>query len=586
MTSKSDKTTKSSKTNKSTKTNKTKHKPYQPWIDKYPEGIDFFAEIDTTPVPERVDKAVKEHATRVAMDFLGAETTYAEMGDQIERMAGALQKELGLKKGNRVALLLPNTPFFPVIYYAALKIGATIVNCNPLYTHSELMHILKNSNPDILVTTDLKLTLEKAEKLMQEGVAKKLLVSHFPNALPGIKKVLFKIFKAKDLAKLSDEKVKANYLDWQALLDNNLQADPVKIDKDDMAVLQFTGGTTGTPKAAVLTHGNIAANLSQIDLWGVDLFRPGATLAAVIPFFHIFAMTVCMNTPLTSGVKVAMLPRYERKSLLEMIHRTKATILPAVPTLSHALATAPERNKYDLSSLKIGISGGAALPNETKQAFAKATGGRIAEGYGLTETSPVLCCAPLYAPNKDNSIGMPLPGTDIQFVDVEDPTKFVGPGERGELVAKGPQVMPGYLDNDDANKESFIDGYFRTGDVGYVDEDGHLYIVDRIKDIIICSGFNVYPRAIEDALYHHDEVDECNVIGVEDEYRGEAPIAFVKRVEGSNLGEEELREHLKKYLSKIEMPREIIFKSELPKTLVGKLSKNDLREEYAKLKKS
>ncbi|WP_424983636.1 long-chain-fatty-acid--CoA ligase [Maritalea sp. S77] len=567
-------------------TKQTEHTPYQPWIDHYPDGIDYFAEIDTTPVPTRIDRAVKEHASLVALDFLGAETTYAEMGDQIERMAGALQKELGLKKGSRVALLLPNTPFFPVIYYAALKIGATIVNCNPLYTHSELTHILKNSDADILVTTDLKLTLEKAEKLMQEGMANKLVVSHFPTALPTLKKFLFKIFKGKDLATLSDQNVKSKYVSWHELLDKNLKADPVEINEDDMAVLQFTGGTTGAPKAAVLTHGNIAANLSQIDLWGVDLFRPDATLAAVIPFFHIFAMTVCMNTPLTSGVKVAMLPRYERKSLLEMIHRTRASILPAVPTLSHALATAPEREKYDLSSLKIGISGGAALPRETQLAFAKATGGRIAEGYGLTETSPVLCCSPLYAPNKENSIGMPLPGTDVQFVDVEDPAKFVAPGERGELVAKGPQVMPGYLDNDEANANAFVNGYFRTGDVGYADEEGHLFIVDRIKDIIICSGFNVYPRAIEDALYHHDEVDECNVIGVEDDYRGEAPIAFVKRVEGSNLSEKELAEFIRQYLSKIEMPREIIFKSELPKTLVGKLSKNELRDEYAKLKKS
>lgn len=567
-------------------TDETKHTPYQPWIENYPEGIDYFAEIDTTPVPFRIERAVKEHASRIALDFLGAETSYAELGDQIERMAGALQKELGLKKGSRVALLLPNVPFFPVIYYAALKVGAAIVNCNPLYTHSELTHILKNSDADILVTTDLRLTLEKAENLMKDNLADKLVVCHFPTALPTLKKFLFKIFKGKDLGKVEHAAVQQKTVGWQELLDKNLKADPVDIDKDDMAILQFTGGTTGLPKAAVLTHGNIAANLSQIDLWGVDLFRPPASLAAVIPFFHIFAMTVCMNTPLTSGVKVAMLPRYERKSLLEMINRTRASILPAVPTLSHALATAPEREKYDLSSLKIGISGGAALPNETKQAFAKATGGRIAEGYGLTETSPVLCCSPLYAPNKDNSIGMPIPGTDVQFVDVEDPTKFVAPGERGELVAKGPQVMPGYLDDDEANEKAFVQGYFRTGDVGYVDEDGHLYIVDRIKDIIICSGFNVYPRAIEDALYQHPDVDECNVIGVKDNYRGEAPVAFVKLIEGAEISEDQLRTHLKQYLSKIEMPREIIFKSELPKTLVGKLSKNDLRDEYNKLKQS
>lgn len=557
------------------------HQPYQPWLNNYPDGIDYFAPIDTTPVPERIARAVRTHAERVALDFLGKETTYAELGEAIDAMAGALQKQMGIKKGDRVALLMPNTHFFPIAYYAALKIGATVVNCNPLYTVSELTHILSASDSKIIITLDLALTFEKAEALAKKGLCEKVVVAHFPNALPTLKKVLYKLLKSKDLSKPDTSSIKSQVMHWDDLANANDVADKVDIAPDDMAILQFTGGTTGLPKAAVLSHQNIAANLSQIDLWGLDLFRPPAGLIAVLPFFHIFAMTVCMNTPLVSGVKVVMLPRYEKLPLLRLIARTKPSIFPAVPTLSHALATAPEREKYDISSIKIGISGGAALPSETKELFAKATGGRIAEGYGLTETAPVLTCSPLYAPNKDNSIGQPLPGTDVQFVDVEDPKRFVGPGERGELVAKGPQVMPGYLNNPEANEEAFVNGYFRTGDVGYIDEDGFIYIVDRIKDTIICSGYNVYPRAIEDALYHHDAVDECNVIGAPDEYRGEAPIAFVKLVDGANVTEEELMTFIKTYISKIEMPREIIFKDELPKTLIGKLSKKELREEYA-----
>lgn len=561
-------------------TKKTEKKLYQPWINNYPDGIDFYAPVDTTPVTEQIEASVKKHAQSVALDFLGKETTFAELGDAIDKMAGALQKQMGVKKGDRIAMLMPNSHYFPIAYYAALKIGATIVNCNPLYTVPELTHILKSSNCKIIVTLDLALTFDKAEALAESGLCENILVAHFPNALPPLKKVLYKLLKSNDLAKVATSTQASKTLHWDDLMNAGHIADKVAVNGDDMAVLQFTGGTTGLPKAAVLTHANIAANLSQIDLWGLDLFRPPATLIAVLPFFHIFAMTVCMNTPLVNGVKVVMLPRYEKLPLLKLITRTKPTIFPAVPTLSHALATAPELDKYDISSIEVGISGGAALPNETKVAFAKATGGRIAEGYGLTETAPVLACSPLYGKNKDNSIGQPMPGTDIQFVSIEDPTVIVEPGERGELVAKGPQVMPGYLDNPEANADSFVNGYFRTGDVGYMDEEGFIFIVDRIKDTINCSGFKVYPRAIEDAIGKHEAVDECNVIGVTDKYRGEAPIAFVKLKDGKSASEAELMDFIKTYISKIELPREIIFKDELPKTLIGKLSKKELREEY------
>jgi len=278
------------------------------------------------------------------------------------------------------------------------------------------------------------------------------------------------------------------------------------------------------------------------------------------------------------------MPRFEVKMMVALLKRTRPDILPAVPTLTLALANAPEVTSEVLSSLNLVISGGAALPTDTREAFAKKSSALLAEGYGLTECSPVVTCAALTEASKPLSIGQPLPGTDVRFLNLEDSKKFAPIGERGELVVKGSQVMLGYYNSEDETKNAFVNGWFRTGDVGYVDETGYCFLVDRIKDLIICSGFNVYPRHIEEAISKHEAVDEVTVIGVKDDYRGEAPIAFVKLLDGKKLSEEDMLSFLKEHISKIEIPREIIFKDELPKTLVGKLSKKELREEYAQLK--
>jgi long-chain acyl-CoA synthetase len=301
---------------------------------------------------------------------------------------------------------------------------------------------------------------------------------------------------------------------------------------------------------------------------------------AVLPFFHIFAMTVCMNVPLCNGTQVIMLPRFELKALLDLFTRTRANVLPTVPTLLNAIARASSAKPEQLASLEVAISGGAALPDEVRAAFSKKSKALLAEGYGLTEASPVVCCAALRVPSKPMSIGMPLPGTDIRFVDI-DTNEPVGIGQDGELQVKGAQVMAGYFDNPEETEKAFMDGWLRTGDVGHIDEDGYVFLVDRIKDLIICSGFNVYPRTIEEALMTHEAVEETNVIGVPDQYRGEAPVAFVKLKAGQTVSEHDLKHYLTERLNKIEMPKEIIFKDALPKTLIGKLSKKELREEYA-----
>ncbi|MBN9317154.1 MAG: long-chain fatty acid--CoA ligase [Devosia sp.] len=553
----------------------------RPWVSHYPEGISWDTPVDLTPVHEQVLAACARTPQSDALDFLGKKTRYGELGKQINAFAGALQSEFGIAKGTRVALLLPNTPFYVIAYYAILRAGGIVVNCNPLYTVKELTHIVGNAGAELMVTLDLSQVFDKAEKLAEAGHVKKLIVCHFPDALPGPKKLLFKLAKSGDLRKLDRSTVADRITRFDQMLARKLAPQPVTIDpKSDVAVQQYTGGTTGLPKGAMLSHANIAANLSQIDAWGCGLFYPPSRVVAVLPFFHIFSMTVCMNVPLSVGAQVVMLPRFELKAFLQLMSRTGANVLPAVPTLIQALARTGERAKPHLVSVEVAISGGAPLSDEVRENWSKVSTALLAEGYGLTEASPVVCCAALRVPSKPRSIGQPLPATDIRFVDV-DTNQVVPLGQRGELQVKGPQVMLGYHDNPEATRAAFMDGWLRTGDVGIMDDDGYVFIVDRIKDLIICSGFNVYPRNVEEAILQHPAVEEANVIGVPDEYRGEAPVAFVKLKDGQQTSEAELKKFLAQSLNKIEMPKEIIFKDQLPKTLIGKLSKKELREEYA-----
>jgi long-chain acyl-CoA synthetase len=553
----------------------------RPWVDHYPDGIAWDVPIDKTPVFEQVLSACAKHANEDALDFLGKKTKFGQLAKAINAFAGALQQQFGVKKGSRVALLLPNTPFYVIAYYAVLRCGGTVVNCNPLYTLDELGHIVGNAGAELMVTLDLKQLFEKAEALSDAGHVKSLIVCHFPDALPGPKSVLFRLAKGRDLAKIKSSRVASKVTHFNDMIARNLTPAPVTIDAEkDVAVQQYTGGTTGVPKGAMLSHANIAANMSQIDAWGCGLFYPPSRVVAVLPFFHIFAMTVCMNVPLCAGAQVVMLPRFELKALLDLLTRTGANILPAVPTLVGALAKAGAKAKPHLTSLEVVISGGAPLPNEIRAEWKNVSEALLAEGYGLTEASPVVCCAALRVPSKPMSIGQPLPATDIRFADVDSGAP-VELGKPGELQVKGPQVMLGYYNDDKASKDVFVDGWLRTGDVGYIDSDGYVFLVDRIKDIIIASGFKIYPRTIEEALAEHPAVDESNVIGVPDGYRGEMPVAFVKLRADAAVTEAELKTYLAGRLNKLEMPREIVFKDQLPKTLIGKLSKKELRAEYA-----
>ena len=416
----------------------------RPWVSHYPPGVTWDIKVDTTPVHEQLLATCARTPDAIALDFLGAKTSFGSLAKSINAFAGALQSRFGVKKGSRVALLLPNTPFYVIAYYGVLRAGGTVVNCNPLYTVHELTHITGNSDADLLVTLDLRLTFEKAEALCAAGQVKTIIVCHFPEALPPLKRLAYSLAKRKDMSDIGRSRVAAQMVRMGDLLARRDAPTPVAIDAErDVAVQQYTGGTTGAPKGAMLSHANIAAQLSQVNEWALGLFEPPSKVVAVLPFFHILSMTACLNLPLCNGAQSVMLPRFELQAMISMIARTRANILLAVPTLLQALANAKDIGDK-LQSLEIAVSGGASLSDEVRQAFGKISPILLAEGYGLTEASPVVCCAALKVPSKPLSIGQPVPATDIRFVDLNDPTKTVALGERGELLVKGQKKVEFY----------------------------------------------------------------------------------------------------------------------------------------------
>jgi long-chain acyl-CoA synthetase len=550
-----------------------------PWLKGYPEGIDWHADLRGGPVQDLLAYAVERHKDRPCTNFLGKRLTYGEIGALVDRTAAGLQKR-GIGKGDHVGLLLPNSPTYVVFYYAVLRTGATVVNYNPLYTAEELESQIRDSRTSVMVTHDLALTFNKVEALIDKGVLDKAVVCSFANLLPPLKRILFRLFKSKQLANVDASSVGPALLLEDALQDNDGAVKPVKISPaEDVAVLQYTGGTTGTPKGAMLTHDNLTINIRQIQLWARNIYEGDERFMAILPFFHVFAMTSILNFGVAMGSEMILMPRFELNEALKLMHKCRPTVLPGVPTLFNALMNHPKIGNHDLSSLKFCISGGAALPLEIKRGFEKATSCTLVEGYGLSETSPVATCNPVDGPVREGSIGLPLPGTTLSIRSLEDPSKEMPLGEDGEICIAGPQVMAGYWNNDAETEESFAGEYFRSGDVGHMDEEGFTYIVDRLKDMIIASGFNIYPRRIEEAIYEHPAVEEVTVVGIPDEYRGEAPKAFIKLRKGKSLDEKDILDFLGAKISKLEMPEEIEFRDELPKTMIGKLSKKELRAE-------
>ena len=553
--------------------------PRFPWLKNYPAGIDWSEKFKGKSLPTLLQETAAQFPNRACTNFLGKELTFAKVQQLVDCVAAGLQRR-GVKEGVNVGLLLPNTPTFVIFYFGILKAGGTVVNFNPLYTVDELAGQAKDAQPHLVVTLDLKALFPKVEAMLASGVVPNAVVCSFAELLPVVKSGLFRLFKSSDVVSWRSSPQAAKIIAYKDLIDNDGKPAPVAIDPDeDVAVLQYTGGTTGTPKGAMLTHSNLTINVEQLRRWAPGLVSGEEQIMGILPFFHVFGMTVVMNFAIAIGATMILMPRFELQQALKMIRSLKPTLMPGVPTLYNALLTSPSLQKGNLSSLKFCFSGGAPLPIEVKRSFEAASGCALVEGYGLSETSPVTNANPLVGVNKSGSIGIPIPATRLSIRSLEDPSKELPLGENGELCIAGPQIMKGYWKRPKETADAMVGEFFRTGDVGYMDAEGYTFIVDRMKDIIICSGFNVYPRRIEEAIYEFPAVQEVTVVGMPDSYRGEAPKAFVKLREGMQATQGDILKFLEHKLSKIEMPAEIEFRDELPKTLVGKLSKKELRAE-------
>jgi long-chain acyl-CoA synthetase len=549
--------------------------------NSYPKGIQWDAHIPVYPVFDMLDATAKRFADRPAFDFLNYKLTWGEIHSQASRLARSLQ-DRGIGKGRRVGLFLPNCPLFVIAYYAVARTGATVVNFNPLYSEKELAHQINDSGTDTMITADLELLYGKMKKMSGNSCLEHLIVAKFTSMLAFPKNILFPIVKKKELAKIEDDSSVAWYHD---LINHHKEPLPVEIDPvNDVVVLQYTGGTTGTPKGAMLTHQNVVANTEQCCMWLNNVTPGQEKMLGVLPFFHVFAMTTVMNFSVRNALEIVALPRFELEATLKLINKKKPQYFPAVPAIYNAVNNYKKLGKFDLSSLKSCISGGAPLPVEVKKNFEKITGCTVVEGYGLTESSPVVSANPLVGLNKAGSIGLPFPGTVVEIINPDDKSTRMPIGERGELCVRGPQVMKGYWNKEAETKDILKDGMLYTGDVAIMDNDGYIFIVDRLKDMIITNGYNVYPRNVEEAIYKMDQVEECIVAGLPDANRGEIVKAWIKLKQGEELSVDQLKEFLTHHISPMEMPRQIEFRDKpLPKTMIGKLSRKDiLLEEKAK----
>ena len=549
-----------------------------PWLDNYPPGVAEQVDIPRVNLARMLDDTAKRFPERPALHYEGRRITYRELADASWRFGAALQ-QLGVNKGDKVGLILPNCPQAVIALFGTLRIGAVVAQNNPLYTERELAHQLADADVDVLVTLDL--VYERVKAVRRTVPIREVVVTSVLDELAGLKRVLAPYTrkgKAVSAQIGRDEPVRR----WRAVLAGSPgPAKEVEVDPDDdLALLQYTGGTTGLSKGVMLTHTNLNANAAQINAWLPDLEPGREVILAVLPFFHSYGMTTCLTLGMRIGAAIVLLPRFELKRVFEAIDKYRPTVFPGVPTMYVAINNSPEASKHDLSSIKACVSGAAPLPLEVSEEFERLSGGRLVEGYGLTESSPVTHANPIYGKRKVGSIGMPIPNTVARVADPEDLSKAMPVGEKGELAVKGPQVMKGYWNRPEETAGVLLDdGWLLTGDMATMDEEGYFAIVDRKKDLIIAGGYNIYPREVEEVLYEHPKIKEACVAGVPHSYMGEVVKAFVVLRDGQEATVEEIRDFAKERLAAYKVPRLVEFRDELPKTMIGKVLRRKLVEE-------
>lgn len=552
----------------------------KPWLKFYDKGVPYTIDYPPVPLFYFLEKAAKEHPDTPCTIFKGAKVTYREMNEITDRLAAGLA-ELGVKKGDRVGIFMPNTPQFVMAYFGILKAGGVVVATNPLYSAREIEHQVNDAGVELMLVMSNFYNLMK-EVQPKTGI-RKLIVTNIKEALPPVLAFLFGLTKEKKggfRVTLAEGDV------WMKdLIERHKPEDRPKIDigPDDVALFQYSGGTTGISKGAVALHRNLVANTLQIRSWMVGCEDGNEVVLMAIPLFHVYGMVAGMCFAMRAAATMVMVPNpRDLKDVLESIQKYKVTVYPGVPTMYNAINNHPDvrAKKYNLSTIKACISGSAPLMRETKETFEALTGGKLVEGFGMSEAPTATHCNPLYGKNPPGSIGLPMPDVDARIVSLDDEVTVLPPGEIGELVLKGPQVMKGYHNMPTETANALRDGWLYTGDIARMDEEGFFYIVDRKKELIKPGGYQVWPREVEEVIITHPKVLEVGVAGIPDPYRGETVKAWVVLKPGETATEDEIKDWCKERLAKFKVPTHVEFRTELPKTTVGKILRRELVRQH------
>ncbi|WP_298830475.1 AMP-binding protein [uncultured Planococcus sp.] len=549
----------------------------KPWLAHYPPEVPHTLEYPSMPVQEYLTKAYEKFPQKVAIHFMGKELSYEELYQSSMKFANYLQK-LGIKKGDRVSIMLPNCPQAVISFYGILYAGGVVVMTNPLYTEREIAYQMKDSGAKAIIGLDI--LFPRISKVLKETDLENVIVTGIKDYLTFPKNLVYPFIQKKQYGmtvKVEHRGINHLFTEIMKTAQPTVQETPFDFE-EDLALLQYTGGTTGSPKGVMLTHKNIISNATMCDSWLYKTTDGEETIIGIIPLFHVYGLTTVLILSVMQGNKMVLLPKFDPETALKTINKQKPTLFPGAPTLYIGLMNHPDIAKYDLSSIEACLSGSAPLPAEVQEKFEKLTGGKLVEGYGLTETSPVTHSNLVWGERTKGSIGLPYPDTDCKIFQTGT-TNPVPNGEIGEIAIKGPQVMKGYWNKPEETAATIVDGWLLTGDLGYMDDEGHFFIVDRKKDMIIAGGFNIYPREIEEVLYEHEAVQECVVAGIPDPYRGETVKAYIVLKEGYNVTEEEFNTYCREHLASFKVPRIYEFRKELPKTAVGKILRRSLVDE-------
>ncbi|MFD6507736.1 long-chain-fatty-acid--CoA ligase [Bacillus sp. NPDC060175] len=548
----------------------------KPWLQSYPDEIPGTISYDIQPLHRYLEKMAARYPEKKALHFLGKDVKFSDFHDKVKKFANYLQR-LGIEKGDRVAIMLPNCPQSVIGYYGTLLAGGIVVQTNPLYTERELEYQLHDSGAKVILCLDL--VFPRVTNVQTATKLEHIIVTRIADFLPFPKNLLYPFVQKKQANLVVNVSESETIHLWKSVERESSTNVEVPCDpENDLALLQYTGGTTGFPKGVMLTHKNLVSNTLMGAHWLYNCKEGEEVILGVLPFFHVYGMTAVMNLSIMQGYKMVLIPKFDMKMVFEAIKKHKVTLFPGAPTIYIALLNSPLLKEYDISSIQACISGSAPLPVEVQEEFERVTGGKLVEGYGLTESSPVTHGNFLWEKRVLGSIGVPWPDTEAIIMSLET-GEALPPGEIGEIVVRGPQIMKGYWNKPEETAAVLQDGWLHTGDVGYMDEDGFFYVKDRKKDMIVASGFNVYPREVEEVLYEHEKVQEVVTIGVPDPYRGETVKAFVVLKEGVECSEEELDQFARKYLAAYKVPKVYEFRSELPKTTVGKILRRVLIDE-------